>query len=190
MHKKILIQISLILVILIISLIIYSNYFSVKEIISSEKKINLSEEEKNNLIKELEYESSDAEGRKYIIKSDEGSIDENNSEIILMKNVTANIILADGSIIYISSKEAKYNNKTYNTNFSKSVKLDFLDHNLFSQNLDLIFDRNKIEVYNNLVYKNLDLTMIADKVEIDMLTKYSKIFTFDDNKIKIKNIKK
>ena len=78
-------------------------------------------------------------------KSDEGSIDENNSEIILMKNVTANIILADGSIIYISSKEAKYNNKTYNTNFIKSVKLDFLDHNLFSQNLDLIFDRNKID---------------------------------------------
>ena len=32
--------------------------------------------------------------------------------------------------------------------------------------------------------------MIADKVEIDMLTKYSKIFTFDDNKIKIKKIKK
>ena len=110
---------------------VYSNYFSVKEIISSEKKIDISEEERNNLIKELEYESSDAEGRKYIIKSNEGSIDENNSEIILMKNVTANIILADGSIIYISSKEAKYNNKTYNTNFTKSVKLDFLDHNLF-----------------------------------------------------------
>ena len=190
MQKKILIQISLVLVILIISLMVYSNYFSVKEIISSEKKIDISEEERNNLIKELEYESSDAEGRKYIIKSDEGSIDENNSEIILMKNVTANIILADGSIIYISSKEAKYNNKTYNTNFTKSVKLDFLDHNLFSQNLDLIFDRNKIEVYNDLVYKNLDLTMIADKVEIDMLTKYSKIFTFDDNKIKIEKINK
>ena len=89
-----------------------------------------------------------------------------------MKNVTANIILADGSIIYISSKEAKYNNKSYNTNFVKNVKLDFLDHNLFSQNLDLIFDRNKIEVYNDLVYKNLDLTMIADKEEIEMLTKY------------------
>ena len=65
-----------------------------------------------------------------------------------------------------------------------------MDHNLFSQNLDLIFDRNKIEVYNDLVYKNLDLTMIADKVEIDMLTKYSKIFTFDNDKIKIKKIKK
>ena len=51
MHKKILIQISLVLVILIISLMVYSNYFSVKEIISSEKKIDISEEERNNLIK-------------------------------------------------------------------------------------------------------------------------------------------
>ena len=191
MHKKIFIQIFLVLIILTISWAIYSNYFNVKEIILSEKKREVSEiNEKSNLIKELEYESSDAKGRKYIIKSDEGSIDVNNSEIILMKNVTASITLADGSIIYISSKEAKYNNKTYNTNFVKSVKLDFLDHNLFSQNLDLIFDRNKIEVYNDLVYKNLDLTMIADKVEIDMLTKYSKIFTFDDNKIKIEKINK
>ena len=190
MHKKILIQIFLVLIILIISWVTYLNYFNIDEIISSKKKEVSETIEKNNLIKELEYESSDDKGRKYIIKSDEGTIDENNPEIILMKNVTANIILADGSIIYISSKEAKYNNKSYNTNFVKNVKLDFLDHNLFSQNLDLIFDRNKIEVYNDLVYKNLDLTMIADKVEIDMLTKYSKIFTFDDDKIKIKKIKK
>ena len=191
MHKKILIQILLLLIIIIISWVVYLNYFKFKEIASSENKIEISEAiEKNNLIKKLEYESSDDKGRKYIIKSDEGSIDENNSEIIFMENVTANIILADGSIIYISSKEAIYNNKTYNTNFLKNVKLDFLDHNLFSQNLDLIFDRNKIEVYNDLVYKNLDLTMIADKVEIDMLTKYSKIFTFDDNKIKIEKINK
>ena len=30
---------------------------------------------------------------------------------------------------------------------------------------------------------------MADKVEIDMLTKYSKIFNFDDSKVKIKKIK-
>ena len=104
-----------------------------------------------------------------------GSIDDNNSEIILMKNVKAKIVLADGTIVNISSKRAKYNNKSFNTNFEKDVKLNFLNHNLTSQNLDLLFDENKIEVYNNLIYKNFDLTMMADKVEIDMLTKYSKI---------------
>ena len=30
--------------------------------------------------------------------------------------------------------------------------------------------------------------MMADKVEIDMLTKYSKIFNFDDSKVKIKKL--
>ena len=30
--------------------------------------------------------------------------------------------------------------------------------------------------------------MNADKIEIDMISKYSKIFNFDDNKVKIEKI--
>tara|TARA_Y100000996_G_C22430851_1_gene605596 strand:- start:308 stop:880 length:573 start_codon:yes stop_codon:yes gene_type:complete len=190
MKSKILIQIFLFFVVIIISLFVYQKYLKDDQIdkvqIPSD---NLNKDERNNVIKELEYESSDDQGRKYIITSEEGSIDDNNSEIILMKNVKAKIVLADGTIVNISSKRAKYNNKSFNTNFEKDVKLNFLNHNVSSQNLDLLFDENKIEVYNNLIYKNFDLTMMADKVEIDMLTKYSKIFNFDDSKVKIKKIK-
>ncbi len=143
---------------------------------------------KGNIIKELEYESNDETGRKYIINSEEGIIDENNSEIVLMKKVKAKIILDDNSVIYISSDRAKYNNKTFNTYFEKNIRLNFLNHDLTSQNLDLFFDKNKIEVYNDLIYKNLDLTLTADKIEIDMLTKFSKIFTYDESKVKIEKI--
>ena len=107
-----------------------------------------------------------------------------------MENVNARIILEDGTIVYISSNKAIYNNKLFNTNFEDNVKLKFLSHNLSSENLDLVFDENKIEVYNNLIYKNLDLTMIADKIEIDMITKYSKIFNFDEDKVKIEKFEK
>ena len=64
MHKKILIQIFLVLIILIISWVTYLNYFNIDEIISSKKKEVSQTIEKNNLIKELEYESSDDKGRK------------------------------------------------------------------------------------------------------------------------------
>ena len=173
MKSKILIQIFLFFVVIIISLFVYQKYLKDDQIdkvqIPSD---NLNKDERNNVIRELEYESSDDQGRKYIITSEEGSMDDNNSEIILMKNVKAKIVLADGTIVNISSKRAKYNNKSFNTNFEKDVKLNFLNHNLSSQNLDLLFDENKIEVYNNLIYKNFDLTMMADKVEIVRATTY------------------
>ena len=191
MKSKILIQFFLFLVVILISSVVYLNYFKKNNTLQSNlSKKNLNKIEKDNIIKKLEYKSNDEQGRKYIIKSEKGSIDQNNSDIIFMENVNARIILEDGTIVYISSNKAIYNNKLFNTNFEDNVKLKFLSHNLSSENLDLVFDENKIEVYNNLIYKNLDLTMIADKIEIDMITKYSKIFNFDEDKVKIEKFEK
>ena len=191
MKSKILIQFFLFLVVILISSVVYLNYFKKNNTLQSNlSKKNLNKIEKDNIIKKLEYKSNDEQGRKYIIKSEKGSIDQNNSDIIFMENVNARIILEDGTIVYISSNKAIYNNKLFNTNFEDNVKLKFLSHNLSSENLDLVFDENKIEVYNNLIYKNLALTMIADKIEIDMITKYSKIFNFDEDKVKIEKFEK
>tara|TARA_A100001015_G_C15006742_1_gene721053 strand:+ start:1039 stop:1614 length:576 start_codon:yes stop_codon:yes gene_type:complete len=191
MKSKILIQFFLFLIVILISSVVYLNYFKKNNTLQSNlSKKNLNKIEKDNIIKKLEYKSNDEQGRKYIIKSEKGSIDQNNSDIIFMENVNARIILEDGTIVYISSNKAIYNNKLFNTNFEDNVKLKFLSHNLSSENLDLVFDENKIEVYNNLIYKNLDLTMIADKIEIDMITKYSKIFNFDEDKVKIEKFEK
>ena len=43
-----------------------------------------------------------------------------------------------------------------------------------------------LEAYNDLTYKNSDIIMIADKVEIDLLNKNSKIFNFNEDKVQIK----
>ena len=47
------------------------------------------------------------------------------------------------------------------------------------------FTESKLEAYNNLVYRNSDINLIADKVELDLLTKNTKIFMFDNSKVKI-----
>ena len=44
-------------------------------------------------------------------------------------------------------------------------------------------------MYNNIIYQNSDTKLLADKLEIDLITKDSKII-MNDKKSKIKIIKK
>ena len=185
MKKKIFVQIFLILLILLIILITYQKYFkkdlSVNKSVEEEK-ITIKE---GNLLNNITYESIDNEGRKYIIESETGSFDENKSELIFMTNVSAKIILLDKSTIYINSNKAEYNNITYDTKFNEEVNLEYLEHSMFCNNLNVFFKDNLLEAYNDLTYENQDIVMFADKIEMDLLTKNSKIFKFDENKVKI-----
>ena len=185
MRKEILIQIFLIILILIIVVFTYQKYFKKEldeNVATNKDEINKTE---NNLIN-IEYESVDREGRRYIITAETGNFKEEKSELIFMTNVNAKIFLLDGSVIYVSSLNAEYNTLVYNTKFYKEVKMKFLEHHIFCENLNIFFNKNLIEAFNNLNYKNLDIIMLADKIEINLLTKNSKIYNFDENNIIIK----
>ena len=186
MKKEILIQIFLVTLVLVILIFIYQKYFKTElnnSAIINEEEIIKTE---NNLIN-IEYESIDREGRRYIITAETGNFKKENSELIFMTNVNAKIFLLDGSVIYVSSLNAEYNTQVYNTKFYNDVNMKFLEHHIFCENLNIFFDKNLIEAFNNLNYKNLDIIMLADKIEIDLLTKNSKIYNFNDNKVIIKN---
>ena len=190
MKKSLIVQLILFFFIIIISLIVYLNYFKEndkdsKNIIHNNK---IDKNLEDNVIENIVYESSDNKDRTYIIKAETGIIDESNSEIISMKNVNAKIILKNGNIIYISSLEASYNILSYETLFKRNVELNFLEHKVTSDNLDLLFDDNILTAYNNLLYKNSNISINADKIEIDMITKNSKIFNFDEKKVQVKSL--
>ena len=102
-----------------------------------------------------------------------------------MTDVTAIMRLKDKTTIKLSSANAKYNIMDNDTNFFNNVSLDYLNHKVVAENIDIFFKESKLEAYNDLVYRNLDLSLIADKVEIDLITKNSKIFMFDDKKVKV-----
>ncbi len=185
MRKEILIQIFLVTLVLVILIFIYQKYFKTElnnSAIINEEEIIKTE---NNLIN-IEYESIDREGRRYIITAETGNFKKENSELIFMTNVNAKIFLLDGSVIYVNSLNAEYNTFIYNTKFHKEVNMKFLEHHIFCENLNIFFDKNLIEAFNNLNYKNLDIIMLADKIEINLLTKNSKIYNFDENNIIIK----
>ena len=102
-----------------------------------------------------------------------------------MTKVSAIIKFNDGSSMTMQSENAKYNIITYDTNFFNNVKMDYLDHKVNADNINVYFKDSKLEAFNNLVYRNLDLSLIADKIELNLLDKSSKIFMFDNDKIRV-----
>ena len=189
MRYKTLFQVFLIFLALFISSIFYFKYFHKKNISKivneGEKKIDKDDITIGNTVKDILYESIDSEDNNYVINSDFGTFSDKNQEEILMTNVTATIIFKTGNQVNLKSKKAKYNTVNSNTNFFDNVYLKFLNHSINSDNIDVLFTDSKLEAYNNLVYRNSDINLVADKVELDLLTKDSKIFMFDNSTVKI-----
>ena len=193
MRKKIFLQIFLLLIILFISIIFFKAYFGNNIIVGSLdnnkiKSDNLLKKE-SNLIYNIQYISKDKEGNSYIINSKFGKVDSDKQEIVYLKKVTATISLKNSGQVNIYADNAVYNNINYNTNFYENVSVVYSEHHITSDNLDLDFKKNLATVFNNISYKNLNTKLQADKIEIDLITKNSKIFMFNKSeKVKIVSI--
>jgi len=193
MYKKILIQFLLLITIFIIVFSTFFLYFNKKEKLKTsslpiikEKKL-LIDDETGTLIKDINYSFSDLSGNYYELMSEVGKVDINNSDKIFMTNVVATIYLVDSSPIKITSKYANYNKINHETSFFENVKVTHLIHKATSENLDISFNDNLASMYNNIVYNKPGTNLKADRLEIDLITKNSKIF-MDNKTEKIKII--
>ena len=174
-NKRILIQLSILLLIFLSVIIFYNKYLKVgKESarLIKDKGIENQNLPKNdsNLIYNLNYNSKDIDNNQYFINSDSGTMSENNSEFI-MNIVNAKIILNDKTEIIIYSDNAIYNNMTYYTKFYGNVVAKYGVNTINSQSLDLNFEENLATVYDNVLFENLDSKIKTDRVEFDLKTK-------------------
>ena len=155
------------------------------------KKPNLSEENvtyNSNILKDVNYTSKDSKGNEYIIKAEKGEIDFSNNNIIFLTSVTALIKLNNSKNIEIYSNYGKYNTINYDTIFSKNVIVNYLENKITGEYLDFSIQRNSMVISRDVVYKNLENILIADVVEVDIKTKDTKIFMYEENKkVKVKN---
>ena len=192
MIKKIYIQLFLIFVFLIISLFLFFKYFKKSSFESNLKANNTqSINSGESLIEDLKYLSTDKEGNEYKIKAKKGNIDKNNPDIIYLENVEAIVLMQNSELISIKSNYAKYNTKNFDTLFNDSVSVDYGEHFLKSEFLDLSFENNLVSIYDNVRYLSGISSLKADKAEIDILNKNTKIFMEDPNKkIQINNTTK
>ena len=195
MHKKILVQFLLLVIVLSIILSIFFIYFN-KENNINEKGLESSkvlkseiDDETGTLIKDLNYSFSDASGNSYELFSELGEVDIKNSNNMFMTNVEALIYLKNSPPIKIVSKYANYNKMNHETNFFEDVVLTHLIHKATSDNLDISFSNNTATMYNNIIYNKPETQITADRLEIDLITKNTKIF-MDNETEKIRIINK
>ena len=187
MNIKTFAQITLLFLILILLFGTFSKYLvknTEEETVKTVEKIDIEiSEDTSNLIEGIEYISEDERGNLYTIKSVFGKIDINNPDIIYMTDVTAYIDLIDRSDVEITSKYAKYNNKNYDTTFNENVLVKYLNNRLKGEILDFYFNNNIAVMSQNIFYENDETKLFADKVEIDLITKDTKIFMENDESI-------
>ena len=190
MNIKILIQL-LLFIILVSTAATYYYFYKNNKTNANVNKINNNngisiDKNSSNLIKNISYASTDNLGNKFIIKSETGEISIDNPSIVYMTNVEAIINLINSDPIIIKANHAKYNKINYETNFKEDILLTYQAHRITSQNLDLSFENNLATIYNKIVYDNNNVKISADILEIDLITKNSKIFMNNEyKKIKI-----
>ena len=169
---------------------LYLNFFSKnKKIeISSDKLENTSAS--SNIIEKVNYSSTDAQGNEYIIDASKGEIDYSNTNVIYLTNVKALVKMNNANDVKIKSDFGKYNIDNYDTIFSQNVIIDYLDNQITGEYLDFSIKRNSMIISTNVVYTNLQNILKADVVEINIQTKDTNIFMYENNKkvnIKSKN---
>ena len=183
--KIILIILSFIIVLILIN----SNIFKKKNITLINPQELENEVYSSNKIKDVKYTTKDADGNEYIITATEGEIDYSNTGIIYLTNVKAIIKLINSNNISIISDYGKYNSGNFDTIFSKNVIIKYLDNEITGEYLDFSLERNSLLMTKKVVYSNLENILKADALEMNLKTKDTKIFMYENQKkVNIKSI--
>ena len=116
-------------------------------------------------------------------------MDQNNQDIIYLKDVKAKINFDEKKIVTINSKRAIYNINNFDTEFSDNVKLKYGENKLSCDKILAKFSQNYAILSGNLVFKNLITKLYADQMEVDLIARTTKTSMFNkNNKIKIKHL--
>jgi len=186
MNKKIATQVLMFFLIFLISLTVYFKYFKKNSKISIEdvliKKIDTNKNTSANYIDDINYTSIDAKGNKYLITAKQGEIDMENPDVMFLENVIAYIYIKDSDTMKVTSDFGKYNSKNYDTIFSKNVIVVYPGHKITSEYLDFSFLRNLGTISTDVTYFGDKTKLFADKVEMNITTKDTKIFMNDITK--------
>ena len=142
----------------------------------------------SNIIENVNYTSKDSKGNEYNVKSLKGEIDYSDPDTIYLTNVEALIKLTNSNNIKIRSDFGKYNTANFDTIFSKNVIIKYLDNTITGDYLDFSFKRNTMIISRNVIYTNSENILKSDVMEVDIVTKDTKIFMYEKKKkVNIKN---
>ena len=180
MNVKTIIQVLMTFLIVLISLSFYLKYFK-KSSKKLEKnivieKIDTKENTSSTYIDNISYVSSDTNGNKYQITAEQAEIDISDSDTMFLKKIVAYISLKDTDNIKVTSDFGKYNTKNYDTIFSENVIVIYPGHKVTGEYLDFSFLTDLGVFTTNVIYTGEKTKLFADKMEMNLTTKDTKIF--------------
>ena len=174
----------LIFSLIIIYLTYYNKEDSNTDLVEAEQvKEALKDEDDKDLFFNIEYTGLDLRGNRYLLKSEKARLDEFKPEIVYMETVHAIFYFKDNTILYIWSDEGIYNNKNFDMEFSKNVKANYMDSELFAEKANYSNTGNYLSIYDNVRINDIRGNLIADKLLFDITKQNLAITSFNDGKI-------
>ena len=186
MNKKTGLQAIMVFVIILISLWFYLKYFTenykdVKKTLAIEK-VDENQNSTSTYINDINYVSTDVRGNKYQITAKLAEIKIENPDLMFLSDVVAFVFIKDKDTVKITSNFGKYNTNNYDTIFSENVIVIYPGHKVTGEYLDFSFLTNLGVFTTNVIYTGEKTNLFADKMEMNLTTKDTKIFMNDAGK--------
>jgi len=201
MYKTLIQLVLFLILILVLSFIFYKYFYTSKtitnvtrsstSIIGSDNSKAKENKEVNDdsEIYNISYKKFDILNNVYLIEAEKGIVKNKNPNIVAMTNVKASITYLNNDKILISSNKAIFDKKNFETKFFDEVKLTYQDHELNSNSLDFLFNKNLAIFKDNVRYQNSDTKMFSNKITINLLTRDIEISSKNKlDKIKVQKI--
>ena len=145
-----------------------------KEIINEENNLKITKSKKpeiDNVVKDIEYLTTDKSGNKYKILATSGRTNSNNKNILDLDNVRGVITSKKNSTVYIVSDFAEYNSSDLQSNFYKNVIINYEDKEITCDYFDVDMQTNVAIAHNNVVVTDPQSIMKAGKIILNIETK-------------------
>ena len=197
MNKKIFIQIILLLISSLLITFVVKQYFILEDNsmkIEPEKKDKSNEDQ--NILKNIKYKNTKDNGDIFEIFAKKGQINVKSTNEIFLIDVESLIKNNEGKILKITSKFADFNTETYETKFKEKVSIiNEKEEKITGDELYLVYGnkdenlenklnkpQNKAILSGNIKIENLKYQIIADIIEIDLITRNTKVYMLEKNK--------
>ena len=143
----------------------------VKSESTNKKKIKKNKPKIDNVVKDIEYLTTDKSGNKYKILATSGRTNIEEKNVLDLDNVKGIITSDERSTVYVKSEYAEYNSSSLKSIFYQNVVINYEDKEITCDYFDIDMKTNIAIAYNNVVVTDPQSIMKAGRIILNIETK-------------------
>ena len=138
---------------------------------TGQKKIKKNKPKIDNVVKDIEYLTTDKSGNKYKILATSGRTNIEEKNVLDLDNVRGIITSDERSTVYVKSDYAEYNSSSLKSSFYQNVVINYEDKEITCDYFDIDMKTNIAIAYNNVVVTDPQSIMKAGRIILNIETK-------------------